>query len=756
MSGMSFFTPVLFKRSRSFAGCLITHSLRLVLVVGFYILLGFLSDFTEQAHSIELPGLKCEPFGWGPDGRRLYLCCDEETGEIIKTSCEGTSKWSTTRCEISPNFNFVIVERTDYVKTFRIKKEGTPPREKCVFDISSTTSSRLEISINLLNKRKGPITRCEGPDLVEYNAVVTTAPDFKCTNLSHVDRSSRKVIKEKDPQCIENCGEPVIVTHRKSWKRKRCFCVKDGFYRVLVEQCGPHGVELVEQLVPCVDNELEFPPVEPCCPGNSHPQCVGKQPGHVVSNACGRDADRPNAVCTLDPASGRCVLDCRCCGRPIEPGRDCNPESFGPLFCKPGQPYTCPDGTPGPGLCPPNCIKQCRCTPCECPPGVQRPDLGCRETGCPSFNCSEPGRREPITCPSGRPGERECTPDCQWVPRCDPDNPPPPPRECPPEPVCYLMPGGRIVNCDWAGRNIVSVQLPCPSVRREPYPRGTVGLPNRFTIKGASASNQGSTTFSIWRREYCPQDDQPHIHKLFGFVTASMNPDETVWNMDERSHNIGKTSDNIPTAYRGDGYSNSPDMINRNVADIMAATERQGLRILNERQGARIHHIYETSSFDKPETGPGWPVGNAKADPAYQVNVTTRWHVQGQFFYEYVEWSGRFYDGDGNCRDDDIECKCNNSKDCPTEPYYEPCACGTANCTPRPGGGCGRYTGDVKRCNISCPTIRGPILRKVVSEFYSLPGALDEMRLITRDPTYDRQCGPIAVPIQKVQSVIKR
>jgi hypothetical protein len=317
------------------------------------------------------------------------------------------------------------------------------------------------------------------------------------------------------------------------------------------------------------------------------------------------------------------------------------------------------------------------------------------------------------------------------------------------------MPGGRIVNCDWAGRNIVSVQLPCPSVRREPYPRGTVGLPNRFTIQGASVSGDGSTTFSIWRREYCPRDDQPHIHELFGFVTASMNPDDTVWNMDERSHNIGKTSDNIPTAYRGDGYSNSPDMINRNVADIMAATERQGLRILNERQGARIHHIYETSSFDKPETGPGWPVGNAKADPAYQVNVTTRWHVQGQFFYKYVEWVGKHFvagehDPDGHCsRANDGEarrrCECERaSSQCPTEPYYEPCACGTANCTPRPGGGCGRYTGDVKRCNISCPTIRGPILRKVVSEFYSLPGALDEMRLITRDPTYDRQCGPIA------------
>jgi hypothetical protein len=322
------------------------------------------------------------------------------------------------------------------------------------------------------------------------------------------------------------------------------------------------------------------------------------------------------------------------------------------------------------------------------------------------------------------------------------------------------MPGGRIVNCDWAGRNIVSVQLPCPSVRREPYPRGTVGLPNRFTIQGASVSGDGSTTFSIWRREYCPQDDQPHIHKLFGFVTVSMNPDETVWNMDERSHNIGKTSDNIPTAYRGDGYSNSPDMINRNVADIMAATEPQGLRILNERRGARIHHIYETSSFDKPETGPGWPVGNAKADPAYQVNVTTRWHVQGQFFYEYVEWVGKYYDPEkhGNCEANNNEalarCKCEKaSSQCPTEPYYEPCTpCGVGDCNDK----CQRKLGDVERCNISCPVIRGPILRKVVSEFYSLPGALDEMRLITRDPTYDRQCGPIAVPVQKVQSVIKR
>ena len=320
------------------------------------------------------------------------------------------------------------------------------------------------------------------------------------------------------------------------------------------------------------------------------------------------------------------------------------------------------------------------------------------------------------------------------------------------------------MNCDWAGRNIVSVQLPCPSVRREPYPRGTVGLPNRFTIKGASASNQGSTTFSIWRREYCPQDDQPHIHKLFGFVTASMNPDETVWNMDERPHNVGKTSDNIPTAYRGDGYSNSPDMINRNVADIMAATERQGLRILNERQGARIHHIYETSSFDKPETGPGWPVGNAKADPAYQVNVTTRWHVQGQFFYEYVEWVGKHYDPDrdGACDGNNGEaldrCKCERAQaQCPEEDYFEPCNnCGEGDCQSIPGRGCQRNRGRVKKCNISCPTIRGPILRKVVSEFYSLPGALDEMRLITRDPTYDRQCGPIAVPVQKVQSVIKR
>jgi hypothetical protein len=77
-------------------------------------------------------------------------------------------------------------------------------------------------------------------------------------------------------------------------------------------------------------------------------------------------------------------------------------------------------------------------------------------------------------------------------------------------------------------------------------------------------------------------------------------PDDlgATWNMDERDWNVGHTNE-------------------------------RGEKIANIMGGSSIQHTYETSSYNKPENGPG--PGLATRQPAYQVTLSTQWALTANF-----------------------------------------------------------------------------------------------------------------------------
>jgi len=575
---------------------------------------------------------------------------------------------------------------------------------------------------------------------------------IECTNLTITSRPlEQDIIKRNAPECKKppSCRyDPVrkrIVTEGSN-TTTRCTCVAGQEFEVVVNKCTETGRKKVTLTLRCGDDGVLPPPPqdEECCPPNAPGGCANKPDGSPSDLKCWNGTA---AICRV--AEG-CKPKCRCCDRSIAPGQACDPESFGPGYCKPGESYRCPDGSTS--TCPPDCVKRCKCTPCPCYPHL------CKEAQpnqkCPNIEC-DPNQPVNLTrqCPGGRVVPVQCDRlTCKFTWSCD-DDPPPPEPPCVADVKCFA--NGREVQCFWQGRMIVKVDVPCPLVIREPYPRGTVGLPNRFTIQGGTASAQGSQSFDVYQREVCTeQSNGPHVAEYIGQITIAMNPDATVWEMDERPNNLGKESDNIVSNYIGDDVNQrSPELVQRAVGEVMS--RMGGLTIRGQRRGATIYHIYETSSFDKPVNGPAWPLGSFRAEPSYQVNVSTLWQLNGMFWYKRVDQIRQHYPGgcpDGLSEIDLRRCKCQKA-----EPPTTSCGWEDVNCRDENGKRvCDREYKCRSNDNIDCPVVKGPFPARNLVEFYNFPGALDYWRLQTRDPVYDRQCGIIAVPIQKIQTVIRR
>lgn len=275
--------------------------------------------------------------------------------------------------------------------------------------------------------------------------------------------------------------------------------------------------------------------------------------------------------------------------------------------CRPGQP--CPTCTPGStnlecNYCTPGTTRQCGTQTEVCPASGQFPPCEQCQTGdkftCPNgtvLQCTPDGKVP--TCPSSCDATGSCPTVCNQLPECHPD--------------------GAGWSCSWNGVPVVSVTLPCPSVQRTPWPRGLVGVPIRFELTGAGNIPVASNSVSI-NPPTC--DNRPIIGYRGTLSWMVENLGAAQWSMDERPWNIGRTSNDILSPI--DGRPVSQSMLNGD------------LTIRNERQGRVVTHIYETSSYDKPANGPGYP-DLAQRQPAYQVSVRTQWTLVGNFQYQQRE-----------------------------------------------------------------------------------------------------------------------
>ena len=162
-------------------------------------------------------------------------------------------------------------------------------------------------------------------------------------------------------------------------------------------------------------------------------------------------------------------------------------------------------------------------------------------------------------------------------------------------PVCYDT-GGKWV-CAFDGVPIVELPKPCPAVQRSPFPRGMVGIPNSFAITSGCAGGGASKKVGFEDRQKCGKTVVAYSASVSAACAA---PDMgATWTMDERDWNVGHTSDN-------------------------------GLVVEGSRSGIAMQHIYETSSYDKPANGPGFP-NMADRQPAYQVTLRTQWLLSANF-----------------------------------------------------------------------------------------------------------------------------
>lgn len=312
--------------------------------------------------------------------------------------------------------------------------------------------------------------------------------------------------------------------------------------------------------------------------------------------------------------------------------------------CLPGKP--CPTVTPTPRPAQ------------ECRPGETLPDQ-CSATGrriCvpdgnggyvwekPKGEC-QPGQE--VFCPGG--SSVVCTPDCK-IPSCPAGTPPPEfCKERLGTPSCYRSGNGWV--CEWMGVR-VSTENPCPTVEHDPFPRGLVGVPMTFRITGGiGSSNSGGSTWACDEVNHpgCPSpshicNDGTYVTGVRGSVTfysTAADAANARWLMDDRPQNVGNRSEDIVSPYPGHN--------GRRVSQIMGGD----LTIKNERRGATVSHIYETSSYDKPQNGPSnnWP--------AYQVQLQTRWHLVSSWQYQVRVWQDYCELPNGN----GYPCDCNAQVD---------------------------------------------------------------------------------------------
>jgi hypothetical protein len=321
--------------------------------------------------------------------------------------------------------------------------------------------------------------------------------------------------------------------------------------------------------------------------------------------------------------------------------------------------------------------------------------------------CTECKPGQPVYCSGG--GILQCTPDgkvpvcpggCEAGGNC--------PKVCNQLPECH--PAGSTWACTWNSVPVVSVPLPCPQVQRQPWPRGLVGVPVRFEITVAGSVPGASNSVSVSP----PTCDSRTIIGYRGTLSWMVeNLDGAQWSMDERPWNVGHASDNIPSPI--DGRSVSQSMLNGD------------LTVRDERQGRVVTHIYETSSYDKPENGPGFP-DLAQRQPAYQVSLHTQWTLVGDFQYQQ--------------RETIVVCKDNSNP-----PQTVPC--------PPPQGWCDHHPGD--------PGCRSDIhirVTEVISPWHPGPairiGGIEVVGAVTpQDTAKAPTCDVIAVPVIASQAVLK-
>jgi len=453
--------------------------------------------------------------------------------------------------------------------------------------------------------------------------------------------------------CDYDCPPDLVQKVIYGRRRVRTFNCVDGRVRNEVidpGQCGdPRCKRRIK--VECKPGK----PCPPCPPGQTGGVCDYCTPGDTrdcngVTQVCGPDGVFPPCFPPCTPGSR---VFCPCGGEWLE----CDPVTgafpYCRLGCAPGQPIYCPNGEQR------ICKADCTYDPCpDCPPG-----------GCPPPPCID-------KCSLG-------------------------------DPVCVER-GGEWV-CSWAGYEIVRVPKPCPEVVREPWPRAMVGVPLelRITSSCQGATNSGAVSVGPICPDFC------HIIGLRGTVSFqcdSAQLADSEWRMDEREFNIGKTSDDIMTPYVGDGQpGNNPSLRKpRTVHQIMSETEGDA-EIKDIRQGLRVRHVYETPSYNKPVNGPGWPDVN-KREPAYQVNLRTRWRLTGAFQYQRLITHIRCYNNAGQ------EVSCDSQ--------------------PPPA-----YT----RVFTETPWFTGPTV--------SIPVEVVGARVLA-DPVLRNQCTVIPIPVQQVQTVL--
>ena len=302
--------------------------------------------------------------------------------------------------------------------------------------------------------------------------------------------------------------------------------------------------------------------------------------------------------------------------------------------------------------------------------------------------CGEGGCSRRLVC---RPGQPCCRPGID--PGCE---------QCPYQggvldirPQCG--PGGQGYQCTF-GRLTLSVPMPCPVVLREPFPRALVGQPVRLWIADGCADVPAAGDRMEVGPPYDACGDTIFAYEgQLAWMCSSPDLSNAQWAMDERPWNVGHT----------------------NAGGVIA----------NERAGASITHIYETSSVDLAPNGPGYPDVMSRL-PAYQVRLRTNYTLVGAFRYQYRTQERRCYEAWGErktCRDDGY---CDDPGFPERRDEY---AC--------------RADHGVETVWIS-PTRELPM--------FIIPDIAVEGARTPQDPLLANACGPIPVPVIQVQSTIVR
>lgn len=291
---------------------------------------------------------------------------------------------------------------------------------------------------------------------------------------------------------------------------------------------------------------------------------------------------------------------------------------------------------------------------------------------------------------------------CQRQPTCLPGQPCEQPTGCSqvPRPNCIVGAGGATCTFDSL---TVDARPQCLTVQRNPFPRGLVGVPNTL------CAQQPQTVSQTGSEDFLNAPRYGDVVGLSARLEWIPSPDEPVWTMDERSWNVGQTSDDVRSPITGQPVS----------------SEMGGnMSIQDTRVGMCVSHIYETSSYDMPANGPsGDPLVRF---PAYQVQVTQEWSFRASFECRYrarepyCTWAGTETPTD--CPDHKPQ-----GTECTTNPNYKGCLVDwrerdVINSQPAPG--------------------------------FAEDGILVAGGTVPQDPS-GPTCGIVAIPILQSQSVLR-